>query len=147
MWCTEQKFICYNSKKRKNHDDINLHYKEIKNKEINNKSEIKNENLEEIKIEEKNTIKNEIKENNKNAQDSINSMPIIEDNVINNMNDKDNDKESDDSDDNIPYRNLEMLRELTPYLQTKNNPNFNFPEVKENIYRGKGLRKWKDIYQ
>ena len=53
----------------------------------------------------------------------------------------DNDNESNDID--IPYRNLEMLRELSPYLQTKNNPNFDFPEVKENIYVGKGLRKMK----
>ena len=36
-----------------------------------------------------------------------------------------------------------MARQLEPYLQTKNNPNFNFPEVKDNIYVGKGLRKMK----
>ena len=35
------------------------------------------------------------------------------------------------------------MRQLTPYLQTKNNPNFNFPEVKNNIYVGKGLKRMK----
>ena len=36
-----------------------------------------------------------------------------------------------------------MVRQLTPYLQIKVNPNFNFPEVKDNTYVGKGLRRMK----
>ena len=36
-----------------------------------------------------------------------------------------------------------MLREIGPYLQSKVNPNFNFPEVKDNTFVGKGLRRMK----
>ena len=36
-----------------------------------------------------------------------------------------------------------MIRQLRPYLQSRINPNFNFPEVKENTYVGKGLRRMK----
>ena len=36
-----------------------------------------------------------------------------------------------------------MYRSLSPYLQTKNNPNFNFPEVEGDKYVGKGLRRMK----
>ena len=52
------------------------------------------------------------------------------------------DYEEEDNDDSS-YLNLEMARQLEPYLQTKNNPNFNFPEIKKNIYVGKGLRRMK----
>ena len=36
-----------------------------------------------------------------------------------------------------------MVRQFSPYLQTKINPNFNSPEVKNKIFVGKGLRKMK----
>ena len=38
-----------------------------------------------------------------------------------------------------------MLREIGPYLQSKVNPNFNFPEVKDNTFIGKGLRRMKGL--
>ena len=140
MGCTEQKFICYNSKKRKipvNHLETKI---ENKNQEINNESQIKNNIQENIIIEEQKQIKNEIEDKKIEQERSFNYIQNINENNINISVDK-----SIESDDNseIPYRNLQMLRELTPYLQTKNNPNFNFPEVKENIFVGKGLRKMK----
>ena len=41
------------------------------------------------------------------------------------------------------HSNREMIRQLAPYLQSRVNPNFNFPEVKDNNYVGKGLRRMK----
>jgi hypothetical protein len=43
---------------------------------------------------------------------------------------------------NIPNRNR-IIQHLEPYLQSKHNENFNFPEVKEEIFIGKGLKKMK----
>ena len=39
--------------------------------------------------------------------------------------------------------NRDIYREIAPYLQARVNPNFNFPEVKEEIYVGLGLRRMK----
>ena len=36
-----------------------------------------------------------------------------------------------------------LIPNFQPYLQSKNDPYFNFPEVKENKYLGKGLKKMK----
>ena len=45
---------------------------------------------------------------------------------------------------NIRQVNSDLnIRNLDPFLQSTINPSFNFPEVKENIYLGTGLRKIK----
>ena len=134
MGCTEQKFICYNSKKRKSKTKLNS----ISSNELdNNKMEIKNEIQKDNQINEENP--NKI--NNEKEQNHI----ISPHKIINSQNIEEDSKDSDENDNNepIPYRNLEMLRQLGPYLQTKNNPNFNFPEIDKNKYVGKGLRRMK----
>ena len=39
--------------------------------------------------------------------------------------------------------NNDIIRNFEPYLQSKNDENFNFPEVKKNIYVGKGIKRMK----
>ena len=39
--------------------------------------------------------------------------------------------------------NTRRFSQLIPYLQSRNDPNFNFPEVTEDIYVGLGLKKMK----
>jgi hypothetical protein len=130
MGCSEQKCVCYNYKKRKSKTNYQFtqNTNELNRKNDNNeKKEIKKEKREEfnIEIEEKDPKRNIIEEDKKN--------------IINNY-----EEESKNSDDNnIPLRNIEMYRELSPYLQTINNPNFNFPEVEGDKYVGKGLRRMK----
>jgi hypothetical protein len=46
-------------------------------------------------------------------------------------------------DPDVPEMNREIYREISPYLQSRVNPNFNFPEVKEDVYVGCGLRRMK----
>ena len=46
-------------------------------------------------------------------------------------------------DPDVPEMNREIYREISPYLQARVNPNFNFPEVKEDKYVGNGLRRMK----
>ena len=38
---------------------------------------------------------------------------------------------------------LPITQQLEPYLQSNRDPNFNFPEITEDIYIGKGLKKMK----
>ena len=72
---------------------------------------------------------------------------------------KENSSDANDSEDNSQNDNIEeennrneeqnfefanpLGPNFQPYLQSKNDPNFNFPEVKENKYVGKGLKKMK----
>jgi len=117
---------CYTSDKRKK-DPNNKDYKEQKKDQNNNKSS--NNNRKDNSQEHKNNL--ELKEDEKKNENEIKE---------NNSKEED----SQDSDNDImPLRNMVMLRQLTPYLQTKNNPNFNFPEIEGNIFVGKGLRKMK----
>jgi hypothetical protein len=51
--------------------------------------------------------------------------------------------EEDEMDPDVPEMNREIYREISPYLQSRVNPNFNFPEVKEDVYVGCGLRRMK----
>ena len=48
------------------------------------------------------------------------------------------------NDDDENYGNMNpLVPNFQPYLQSKNDPYFNFPEVKENKYVGEGLKKMK----
>ena len=134
MGCSEQKFICYNDKKRRSKtfnqinpidNDNETNKKNIKNEQKEKKDEKKEEMIKNKEFEGKETKQNILEEDNKN--------------IINN-----NEEDSNDLDDyTIPLRSIEMYRELNPYLQTKNNHNFNFPEVEGEKYVGRGLRKMK----
>ena len=121
MGCTEPRFICYNSQREKNK----------KNNELQ-KSEINYEIEEENYKNEESQIINHKEEMNKNSRKNIKIQ-----------NKKKESKDLDDNKEPIQINNLEMQRELNLYLQTKNNPNFNFPEVKEEKYVGKGLKRMK----
>lgn len=60
-----------------------------------------------------------------------------------NSNNEDNDEENNkNEEDNYVAHNL-LIQNFQPYLQSKNDPFFNFPEVKENKYVGKGLKRMK----
>jgi hypothetical protein len=73
--------------------------------------------------------------------DKDNSNKNSEDNS--NNEDNDNDEENDrNEEDNFPAQNL-LIPNFQPYLQSKNDPYFNFPEVKENKFVGKGLKRMK----
>ena len=133
MGCTEEKYICFSKKKRFNKNKGQENKNEIDN--IESKKSIDEENKENLKQEEK----NEVEDKNNNESHNINNR-IIED--MKGENEGKEDYEEEDNDDSS-YSNLEMARQLEPYLQTKNNPNFNFPEIKKNIYVGKGLRRMK----
>jgi hypothetical protein len=133
MGCTEEKYICFSKKKRFNKNKGQENKNEIDN--IESKKSIDEENKENLKQEEK----NEVEDKNNNESHNINNR-IIED--MKGENEGKEDYEEEDNDDSS-YLNLEMARQLEPYLQTKNNPNFNFPEIKKNIYVGKGLRRMK----
>ena len=126
--------VCYNENNKRKKNIINYNKKEEVKKEIN-----KNENDNKKENKEENQNNNENKEEeNENKENIINNPP----NPLNNIEEDSKESENNNLDD-IPYRNILMLRELNPYLQTKNNPNFNFPEIEGNIYVGKGLRRMK----
>ena len=148
MGCTEEKYICFSKKRRFNKNKNQENENEIDNIEIkksineenkenkdNKENKENTENKDNLKQEEKNEI-----EDKKNNESHNNNNNIIEDVKVENEEKEDN--EDEDNDDSS-YSNLEMARQLEPYLQTKNNPNFNFPETKKNIYVGKGLRRMK----
>lgn len=165
MGCTDERSVSNKSQKKRNRnysspDSIN------KNDKKNNNPNKLNDNEEEAKNAEINSIK-QIQYNNEENNNIINH------NVINNINinvnnDEDNDDDNDDNDDEInneepeedksgteefeedelddpdvPEMNRDIYREIAPYLQARVNPNFNFPEVKEEIYVGLGLRRMK----
>jgi len=165
MGCTDERSVSNKSQKKRNRnysspDSIN------KNDKKNNNPNKLNDNEEEAKNAEINSIK-QIQYNNEENNNIINH------NVINNINinvnnDEDNDDDNDDNDDEInneepeedksgteefeedelddpdvPEMNRDIYREIAPYLQARVNPNFNFPEVKEEIYVGLDLRRMK----
>jgi hypothetical protein len=89
-----------------------------------------------ISYKNKNEIEKEEKDSEKQDSSDINDS---EDNSQNDNNEEENNKNEE--------QNYELANPLgpnfQPYLQSKNDPNFNFPEVKENKYVGKGLKKMK----
>jgi len=59
----------------------------------------------------------------------------------NSSNDKDDDEEEKNEENNEAEIRNALIQNFQPYLQSKNDPYFNFPEVKEKKYVGKGLKR------
>ena len=89
-----------------------------------------------ISYKNKNEIEKEEKDSEKQDSSDINDS---EDNSQNDNNEEENNKNEEQ---NYGLANP-LGPNFQPYLQSKNDPNFNFPEVKENKYVGKGLKKMK----
>ena len=94
-------------------------------------------------------------EKSKEKEEKINNNDNDNENANNEENEENEDEEEKEEDkeeeeeeeeenlDDVDDDNREMIRQLGPYLQEKVNPNFNFPEVKNSTYVGKGLRRMK----
>ena len=136
MGCTEEKYICFKNIRRNNNNKYRENEHEIDN--LESKKSVNEAIKENDKQEEKKEIEEKKKIEETNNKESHNNNNIIEEDI---KEEKEENEEEDNYD--VSYSNIEMARQLEPYLQTKNNPNFDFPEVKENIYVGKGLRKMK----
>ena len=116
-----------NKRHVKNNDNNQSNKKDSKTKKKD--EEIKNE-LEDKKSEE--SIEKEEEEKDENEEEQ--------------PEEKENDEEEEDEEEeqvNIPENNRQLYNQFEPYLQTKHNPNFNFPELNDGTYVGKGLRKMK----
>ena len=165
MGCTDERSVSNKPPKKRNHNFSNPddNKKADKKGNINNQEKI-NINEEEMKKNEQNSIKqiqfnneennnNNININLNNDEDNDNDNSDDDDNNNNNEdegnNEDDEDKsgtesdEEDEIDSDVPEINRDIYREIAPYLQSKVNPNFNFPELKEEIYVGLGLRRMK----
>ena len=157
MGCTDERSISGRPQKRMNRNISNINNnnenkgtkkdkidseKNNHSKEEDEKNNSRHEDTEQEQMsvpnakEESQDIKNEIK-NDENEDDSENDN---DDKKEEEEKEEEEDNEIDDDDSDISN---EMLREIGPYLQSKVNPNFNFPEVKDNTYVGKGLRRMK----
>ena len=103
----------------------------------NNKSPSKNPDNNILNIRHKN-------KNKKEKEDEIGNSINSDNNSNNDDNNNDNyeEEKSQNEEDNNEVQNA-FLPNFQPYLQSKNDPSFNFPEVKENKYVGKGLKKMK----
>ena len=112
------------------------HFSQIKQIQFNNEENNNNN----INI----NLNNDEDNDNDNSDDDDNNNNEDEGN-----NEDDEDKsgtesdEEDEIDSDVPEINRDIYREIAPYLQSKVNPNFNFPELKEEIYVGLGLRRMK----
>ena len=165
MGCTDERSVSNKPPKKRNHNFSNPddNKKADKKGNINNQEKI-NINEEEMKKNEQNSIKqiqfnneennnNNININLNNDEDNDNDNSDDDDDNNNNEdegnNEDDEDKsgtesdEEDEIDSDVPEINRDIYREIAPYLQSKVNPNFNFPELKEEIYVGLGLRRMK----
>ena len=157
MGCTDEKSISGRTQKKISRNMSNINNNENKsnkkekndsekNNHLNNEDEKNNSGHEYTeqeqmsvpsKDEENQEIKNEINnDENEDDGDSDNENRKEEE-------EEDNEDVEDDDDDDESEISNEMLREIGPYLQSKVNPNFNFPEVKDNTFVGKGLRRMK----
>ena len=115
----EENIIPNQKESNKEHPDDDIE----SNKENNNPNNMKNSGTKE---ENKNNLNDEEeKEENEEVKEEE---------------EKDEEEEEEIEEEG---ENRDMIRQLLPYLQTKVNPNFNFPEVKDNTYVGKGLRRMK----
>ena len=157
MGCTDEKSVSSKNQKKRNHglsgSDSNKNLD--KKNSVNNKDNL-NQNDEDVKKYEHNPLKNM-----QNNNDQINNRINIEvndddeddeeekdENEMNNYNFEEDKSgtdecEEDEMDPDVPEMNREIYREISPYLQSRVNPNFNFPEVKEEKYVGSGLRRMK----
>ena len=164
MGCTDERSVSNKPPKKRNHNFSNPddNKKADKKGNINNQEKI-NINEEEMKKNEQNSIKQIQFNNEENNNNNINiNLNNDEDNDNDNSDDDDNNNnedegnneddedksgtesdEEDEIDSDVPEINRDIYREIAPYLQSKVNPNFNFPELKEDIYVGLGLRRMK----
>ena len=162
MGCSSEKCISGNSPKKKYHNENNLdkinHSNEDNFKDISNHQHNKNNfGLDEENDLENYNILNDIEdqdikdENNNREKESEKENKEDEENKENEEEEEREEKEEkeeeeeeeDENNNNEEDINREMIRQLTPYLQIKVNPNFNLPEVKNNTYVGKGLKRMK----
>ena len=164
MGCTDERSVSNKPPKKRNRNFSNPddNKKADKKGNINNQEKI-NINEEEMKKNEQNSIKQIQFNNEENNNNNINiNLNNDEDNDNDNSDDDDNNNnedegnneddedksgtesdEEDEIDSDVPEINRDIYREIAPYLQSKVNPNFNFPELKEEIYVGLGLRRMK----
>ena len=164
MGCTDERSVSNKPQKKRNRNFSNPddNKKADKKGNINNQEKI-NINEEEMKKNEQNSIKQIQFNNEENNNNNINiNLNNDEDNDNDNSDDDDNNNnedegnneddedksgtesdEEDEIDSDVPEINRDIYREIAPYLQSKVNPNFNFPELKEEIYVGLGLRRMK----
>ena len=92
-----------------------------------------------IKYKSKNAIEKEEKDYEK--EDSSNNNESEDNSQNENENDADDDNNKNEE-PNYVFGNS-LGPNFQPYLQSKNDPNFNFPEVKEEKYVGQGLKRMK----
>ena len=152
MGCTDERSVSSKTQKKRNRG---LSGSES-NKNIDKRNSLNNkENINQIDDEVKKYDHNPLRNMQHNNNDQINNEYDDDDdddekdeNEINN-DDFEEDKsntdefEEDEMDPDVPEMNREIYREISPYLQSRVNPNFNFPEVKEDVYVGCGLRRMK----
>ena len=152
MSCTDERSVSSKTQKKRNRG---LSGSES-NKNIDKRNSLNNkENINQIDDDVKKYDHNPLRNMQHNNNDQINNECDDDDdddekdeNEINN-DDFEEDKsntdefEEDEMDPDVPEMNREIYREISPYLQSRVNPNFNFPEVKEDVYVGCGLRRMK----
>ena len=134
-----------NSSKEEDKKDLSKHKEtEQEQNTIKLLNELENDNKnKEPKKEENKNNRNEDSNNEVEKNDSEDSEKEEEEKEEERDDDKEEEEEEEEEYENEEESNREMIRQLTPYLQAKVNPNFNFPEVKGNVYVGKGLRRMK----
>jgi hypothetical protein len=152
MGCTDERSVSSKTQKKRNRG---LSGSES-NKNIDKRNSLNNkENINQMDDDVKKYDHNPLRNMQHNNNDQINNECDDDDdddekdeNEINN-DDFEEDKsntdefEEDEMDPDVPEMNREIYREISPYLQSRVNPNFNFPEVKEDVYVGCGLRRMK----
>ena len=152
MGCTDERSVSSKTQKKRNRG---LSGSES-NKNIDKRNSLNNkENINQMDCDVKKYDHNPLRNMQHNNNDQINNECDDDDdddekdeNEINN-DDFEEDKsntdefEEDEMDPDVPEMNREIYREISPYLQSRVNPNFNFPEVKEDVYVGCGLRRMK----
>ena len=152
MGCTDERSVSSKTQKKRNRG---LSGSES-NKNIDKRNSLNNkDNMNQIDEDVKKYDHNPLRNMQHNNNDQINNECDDDDdddekdeNEINN-DDFEEDKsntdefEEDEMDPDVPEMNREIYREISPYLQSRVNPNFNFPEVKEDVYVGCGLRRMK----
>lgn len=152
MGCTDERSVSSKTQKKRNRglsgSESNKNID--KRNSLNNKENI-NQIDDDVKKYDHNPLRNMQHNNNEqinNEYDDDDDDDEKDENEINN-DDFEEDKsntdefEEDEMDPDVPEMNREIYREISPYLQSRVNPNFNFPEVKEDVYVGCGLRRMK----
>jgi len=86
--------------------------------------------------------KNNQKENEDEKENSLNNNNSDDNSQNDNYEEEENNKNEENDEQNFDFANS-LIPNFQPYLQSKNDPYFNFPEVKENKYVGEGLKRMK----